>query len=66
MLDGIDAIVDAADLPFPEEEFDVVFMVATDYYVHNIEKNVKEVSRVLKPEGIFINATYKTSNLKNS
>ena len=64
-LPGIDQLVDAeVPLPFSDSSFDLVFMVATDYYIQNIDKMFLEISRVLVPGGSFVNATYKFSNLK--
>ena len=56
-------IVDAQNLPFNSDSFDAVFMVATDYYVPNIEVMFSEISRVLKQNGLLINASYKFNNL---
>lgn len=64
-LPGIQKIVDAQKpLPFPDLSYDLVFLVATDYYIQNIEEMFSEISRVLTSGGYFVNATYKVSNLK--
>lgn len=64
-LPGVEMIVDAQKpLPFPRSSFDLVFLVATDYYVENIEHMFSEINRVLVPGGHMVNATYKASNLK--
>ena len=63
-LDGLDCLADAQCLPFSNDEFDLVFMVAVDYYIPNLQKGVSEIYRVLKPHGIYVNATYIKSNLE--
>jgi SAM-dependent methyltransferase len=63
-LDGLDCIADGQALPFKNGQFDLVFMVAVDYYIPNIELSFYEIYRVLKPEGFFINATYTQENLE--
>ena len=62
-LPGIDQIVNAEHLPFLDESFDLVFMIATDYYVPNIEQMFSDIYRVLRYDGYLINATYKKTNL---
>jgi len=64
-LDGLDCLADAQNLPFSNEEFDLVFMVAVDYYIPDLKKGISEIYRVLKPNGIYVNATYAKSNLEN-
>lgn len=55
---GLDALVDAQFLPFPSQTFDLVFMVAVDYYIPDLEKAFREIYRVSKPGATFINASY--------
>lgn len=42
-----------AEIPYPDNHFDKVFTCNTIYFWPNPEKNIKEVKRVLKPEGTF-------------
>lgn len=63
-IKGLDCVADGQKLPFKSSQFDMVFMVAVDYYVPSVELCFSEVHRVLKPNGYFINATYKEENLK--
>jgi ubiquinone/menaquinone biosynthesis C-methylase UbiE len=44
---------DALKLPFENEQFDVVFMVAALSEIPDVPKALKEVKRVLKPDGCF-------------
>ena len=44
---------DAIDLPFDENKFDVVFLVAVLGEVSNKERCLEEIYRVLKPSGIL-------------
>lgn len=41
-------------LPFPDSTFDVVTAVETHYYWPDLPANVREVSRVVKPGGVFV------------
>jgi ubiquinone/menaquinone biosynthesis C-methylase UbiE len=42
-----------AVLPFPDGTFDIVTAVETHYYWPDLPANVREVLRVLKPDGTF-------------
>jgi ubiquinone/menaquinone biosynthesis C-methylase UbiE len=44
-------IADAINLPFEDEIFDKVMVVATLYYFDNLEAVFKELQRVMKPNG---------------
>ena len=45
---------DATHLPFDDLSFDKVFTVNTIYFWEDAKKILSEISRVLKPDGIFI------------
>lgn len=45
---------DVADLPFPEQNFDIVISRQCLHYVTNLNRVLSEIRRVLKPDGIFI------------
>ncbi|RLV60627.1 class I SAM-dependent methyltransferase [Parashewanella curva] len=45
---------DAAQLPFENEQFDMVFEFAVFHHVPDWQKAVQEVYRVLKPNGYFV------------
>lgn len=47
----------ALNLPFEDEAFDAVVSFETIEHVHNGERFLSEMRRVLKPEGIFICST---------
>lgn len=49
---------DALNMDFKDEFFDKVYTVNTVYFWSDLSKGLSEVSRVLKPNGIFINAIY--------
>jgi ubiquinone/menaquinone biosynthesis C-methylase UbiE len=53
--------VSVESLPFPDNFFDLVTAVETYYFWPNLLENLKEIRRVLKPEGqiLLINESYK-------
>src|SRR5262249_6093416 len=50
-----------SELPFPERKFDLATAVETQYYWPDLEKDMREIRRVLKPGGrlAIIAETYK-------
>jgi len=50
-----------SSLPFPDNEFDIVTAVETQYYWREVENDMREILRVLKPGGMLavIAETYK-------
>ncbi len=53
-------IADATDLPFPDSSFDVVFSVLTFHLLSRDQQEMvlREIFRVLKPSGRFVNAEF--------
>lgn len=51
-------VIDIQEIPFENDEFDIVIANMMLYHVPNIEKGLSEVRRVLKNNGIFYCATY--------
>lgn len=47
-------VMDARDLKFGKETFDIIIACETFEHINNVDKAIKEVRRVLKKEGIFI------------
>lgn len=45
---------DATDLPFPDEDFDIVLSFGTTHHISNWLGALSEIRRVLKPQGHFI------------
>lgn len=43
-----------ATVPFPDRSFDIVTAVETHYYWPDLQANVREILRVLKPGGTFV------------
>ncbi|MBQ6559199.1 MAG: methyltransferase domain-containing protein [Erysipelotrichaceae bacterium] len=57
--DGIEyRLIDIQDIPFPDNEFDVVIANMMLYHVPDLSRGLKEVQRVLKDNGTFYCATY--------
>jgi len=45
---------DATDLPFQDNDFDIVLSFGVMHHIGDWEKALEEISRVLKPQGFFI------------
>jgi ubiquinone/menaquinone biosynthesis C-methylase UbiE len=58
------ALGDCCDLQFPDETFDVVTSINTIYFWPDTIKGLSEIRRVLKEDGIFVNAVYSQEWLK--
>lgn len=54
--------INAENIPYKDETFDVIIAEHMIYFVSNIEKALKEIKRVLKPNGKL----YITTNSKNT
>jgi ubiquinone/menaquinone biosynthesis C-methylase UbiE len=48
------ALASVSQLPFPENKFDLVTAVETQYYWPDLVKDMQEIRRVLKPGGTLI------------
>ncbi|MBR4462923.1 MAG: class I SAM-dependent methyltransferase [Erysipelotrichaceae bacterium] len=51
-------LIDIQDIPFPDDEFDVIIANMMLYHVPDLSKGLEEVRRVLKDNGTFYCATY--------
>jgi len=61
-------VADALNLPFPANFFDKVFSIAVLHHIPSKElrlKFLKEIRRVLKPEGVLILSVWNFSMFKN-
>ena len=47
-------VVDGTKLPFPDNDFDIVLSFGVMHHISNWQDALKEIKRVLKPEGHFI------------
>ena len=57
--DGIEyRVADIQDIPFEDQAFDAVIANMMLYHVPDLQKGLREVRRVLKPDGAFYCATY--------
>ena len=57
-------VIDAQAIPFKDNSFDVVIANHMLYHVPDIDKALKEITRVLKAEGIFYATTLGENNMK--
>jgi len=54
---------DMSKLPFPDCSFDKAYSINTVYFWENLDEVMTEIRRVLKPNGLFINALYTNETL---
>lgn len=54
------------NIPFENSIFDKIYTVNTVYFWEDLDKSLSEIKRVLKPNGIFINAIYSKQWLDNN
>jgi 2-polyprenyl-6-hydroxyphenyl methylase / 3-demethylubiquinone-9 3-methyltransferase len=52
-------------LPFPDNSCDVIFSCDVLEHVQNLPKVISEISRILKPGGIFLYDTFNRTSLSN-
>jgi ubiquinone/menaquinone biosynthesis C-methylase UbiE/DNA-binding transcriptional MerR regulator len=57
-------IVNAENIPFEEESFNIVIANHMLYHVPNINKALKEINRVLKSEGVLFASTVGKNHMK--
>ena len=64
-INGIEyQIIDAQDIPFADNMFDIVIANHMLYHVPDINKALCEISRVNKKDGVFYSTTMGSENLK--
>lgn len=52
------AVVDAQNIPYPDDSFDVVIANMMLYHVPDVAQALREIRRVLRPGGRFLAATF--------
>ncbi|MFX0021305.1 MAG: class I SAM-dependent methyltransferase [Candidatus Hermodarchaeota archaeon] len=57
-------IINAENIPYPNQSFDVILACHMLYHIPNIEKALTEISRVIKPNGRFISTTVSKNHIK--
>ena len=57
------ACQDMSRLPFPDSSFDKVYSINTVYFWDNLDDTLTEIRRVLKPNGLFLNALFTNETL---
>ncbi|MBS7576618.1 MULTISPECIES: class I SAM-dependent methyltransferase [unclassified Enterococcus] len=56
---------DILALKFPAKSFDKIYSINVSYFWDDLAPNFKEIKRVLKAKGLFINTIYTNQTLKN-
>ena len=54
---------DCQEIPFPDESFHTVIANHVLFYCDDLDKTLKEIRRVLKPDGIFYCSAYGTQHM---
>jgi Methylase involved in ubiquinone/menaquinone biosynthesis len=57
-------VFDCAQIPFPDNSFDLVIANHMLFYCDDISKICKEIRRVLNPKGKFLGSTYGNKHMK--
>ena len=47
-------IADVVSLPFEDESFERIYTVNTHYFWSDIDKGLQEITRVMKPDALFL------------
>lgn len=56
--------IDVQNIPYPDATFDVVIANGLLYLIPDLEKAIKEIARVIKPEGMLIASTSGSKYMK--
>lgn len=56
--------IDMDQIPYPDQSFDLVIANHVLFYSADLEHTLKEIRRVLKPEGTFAASTYGAKHMK--
>ena len=54
---------DMAAMPFEDESFSRVYTINTVYFWDSLPNTMREINRVMKPDGIFVNTLYSNKAL---
>ena len=57
-------VIDAQKIPFKNDYFDAVVANHMLFYIQNVDAGIKEITRVLKEQGIFYCSTYGKNHMK--
>lgn len=56
--------IDAQNIPFKKDFFDIVIANHVLFYIHDLNKGLREISRVLRSTGTFYASTYSKNHMK--
>lgn len=57
-------LMDVQEISYSDDSFDIVIANLMLYHIPNRKKTIAEISRVLKPEGIFYASTFGINDMK--
>jgi ubiquinone/menaquinone biosynthesis C-methylase UbiE len=57
-------IIDCHHIPYDDNSFDIIIANHLLFYLHDINKALSEIKRVLKPNGVFYCSTYGSLHMK--
>lgn len=57
-------IIDAENIPYPNQSFDLVLACHMLYHIPDIDTTLTEINRVIKPNGRFISTTVSRNHIK--
>lgn len=57
-------VIDCQHIPFKKEYFDAVIANHVLFYIHDMDKGLREINRVLKAQGIFYCSTYGNKHMQ--
>ena len=57
-------VIDCLSIPYPDNHFDIIIANHVMFYINDTKQALKEISRVLKPNGVFYCSAYGNKHMK--